>query len=614
MNRRILIILLLAALLNLWGASWGAPDPAYTPTDTANHTLNPQAILHPDAFHFASRSFRMVATGDWNPHFFENPSLYVNLNALLHLLSGAASGHPVDPQYPEREYAPFPPYFMARVVSALMSVLLAAFTFALARLAFGVRAAELAALLAAVSFSVVQHGHYAATNVTAAAAATGALWLSLRVLRVSSRIQTNTSTPGSNTFRSSSPPIPGPFPHKGGKGARARSESPLAPCGRGDLGVRGRKLPLNQKVLGARSEGVWVYIAAGLMVGLTGSAKYNAGIVGGVYVLAGLVNVYRCGRAAWRPFIWGLVAVGAGFLVGTPFAVLDPRKFWQDLRYITSQYQAGQGYPESDYGLLFHLAHIAWYGMGLVAAALSVSGMGAALRRRRPLERNSPALDAALLLVFLIAYGWIVLAARRLGDHLTLPVIGVLAAFAGAGAAWVLEQLQGRALAAGFVALFVAMPLAYSVQFDALVSQPDTRQRAQAWVWAHVRPGVQVHLVGPYNVPLDPARYPTTQDFGHAYQPPDAVREAGASVVIVSDAVTFLYDGSEPFIPSELPALARDRLATYDRAMVDVARFERPRWFGDAWPLSTASYFHNPTLIVYCFPNLCGAVIDAESR
>jgi hypothetical protein len=389
---------------------------------------------------------------------------------------------------------------------------------------------------------VVQHSHYATTNVTAAALATGALWASLRVLSA----------------------------------AKSRAW------------VNG------------------VYVLAGLLVGLAGSAKYNAGVVGGVYVLAGLVMVYR--RRAWRPLVLGLAMIGVGFFIGTPYALLDVRKFWADFRYITSEYVGGQGYPESSHGLGFHWLHIAWFGVGPAAAALSVLGAALALRQRRGLRRNSPALYAALMLAYAAAYSLVVLTARRLGDHLTVPMIGVTAAFAGYGAAWALKRLRGPAVWV-FVLLIVAVPLAYAVRFDASAARPDTRERAQAWVYAHVRPGEHVHLVGPYNVPLDPAAYTTSQDFGHDYQAPEAIRAAGTSVVIVSDARSFLYNAAESWIPSDIPALTRDLLAAYDAAMVEVARFERQRWPGDLWPLDTAAYWHNPTIIVYCFPDVCEDVI-----
>jgi hypothetical protein len=550
MNRRAVAILLLSAALNLWGVSWGTPDPAYAPTDVADHTLNPQALVHPDAFQFAGRSFRMAATGDWNPRFFENPSLYININLLLHTFSGVAAEHPVPADYPMRQYAPFPPYVMGRVVSALAGVLLAAFTLALTRLAFGERAGELAALLMAVSPVAVQHSHYATTNVTAAALATGAAWASLRLL-----------------------------------------------CEREPASAR-------------------EYIAAGLLVGLACSAKYNAGIVGVVYVLAGLVGVYR--HRAWQLFVLGLLAIAVGFLVGTPYAALDVRAFWGDLRYITAEYAGGQGYPESDYGLAFHTAHIAWFGLGPVGAALGLIGVCAAMSRRRSLARNSPALYAGLLVAFVVAYALIVLRAPRLGDHLTIPVLGALAAFAGAGAARVLKRIGAlavraawakRVLAAGLVGALVAVPLPYAVWFDALLAQPDTRELAQAWIYAHVRRGEHVHLIGPYNAPLDPADYQATQDFGYEYQPPEEIRAQGATVAIVSDAVSFLFDGAEPFIPSALPEYVRGSLARYEAEMMWVARFQRPRWFGDNWPLSTAAYFHNPTLTVYCFPDVCTQVV-----
>jgi hypothetical protein len=301
-------------------------------------------------------------------------------------------------------------------------------------------------------------------------------------------------------------------------------------------------------------------------------------------------------------------------LVGTPYALLDWHTFWNDARYIMREYIGGQGYPESGHGLLFHWAHIAWFGIGPVAALLCLLGIGHTLTNARGGRRQPQLLQTLLLLFFLTAYSLLVLRARRLGDHLTLPVISPLAAFAGAGAASTLNWLRTRdahpLIARLLMGATVAIPVAYSFHYNTFRSRLDTRELAQQWITTTIHNSEHIHLVGPYNVPLDPMYYTTTQDFGHRYQTTAQIRENGAGVVVVSDAVSFLYNSAEPYIPSTLPAYVRDELDSYAQTLQEIARFERPRWLGDNWPLNTASYFHNPALTVYCFPEVCDNIFN----
>jgi hypothetical protein len=536
----IALILLVAAALRLIGAGWGHPDPQYSQVPLPAGQLDANALVHPDAFHFVGRPYKMAVEASLDPQFFENPSFYINLNLALDILSGDWNNPAViTDDVPMRSVAPFRVYVMGRVVSAWMGILGVAFVYATGRRLFSVPVGWIAALVAAISFANVQHAHYATTNVTAAALIMGSIWASTRLLMPDPRLR-----------------------H---------------------------------------------YMLAGALVGLAGSTKYNAGLVGFVYALCGLVALRRNPRQWWY-YALGYGAVGAAFFAGTPYALITPRRFWHDFDYITSEYLGGQGYPQTSRALPLHIQYLAWFGLGPVATLLLVPGLWASWRTRRQLTR----FGALSIILFLIIYAVIVLRGRRLGDHLVMPIVNVCAVFAGAGMVWLWQRFRPtapRLIRLGIalsVIIMIAIPLAYSIYFTRSLTRPDTREQAQAWIHDHIPQDAHIHLVGPYNVPLAMSGYTISQTFGTDYRPLGAIPEAqGASVLIVSDALTFLYNSADRIVPG----LFAEQRNAYERTLTaglrEVARFERPRWIGDDTVITTASYYHNPTIVIYCLEPDC---------
>src|SRR5690606_9090433 len=145
-------------------------------------------------------------------------------------------------------------------------------------------------------------------------------------------------------------------------------------------------------------------------------------------------------------------------------------------------------------------------------------------------ERNSTGLFVAILLVYLVVYMLVVLRNRRpsYNDHIIMPIVPHLAVLAGLGTQWLRHRIHLRSVFVGplLILILVLPTLIPAVQFDAYVSQPDTRYQMQAWVYEHLPRGAHVHLSAPYNVPLDPADYTTTQTYIDDFTPPEALREA----------------------------------------------------------------------------------------
>ena len=169
-KRQLLIIVLLALALRLWGLDWGLPN--------AQHYFS----YHPDEITVSASAVSIASTGDLNPHFFNYGSLYIYLLALPLALAGGAA------------------LAVATLAGRLLTVCFGAATvallFAFARRTLGGRWAWAPSLLLAVLPLHVVHSHFATVDVPVAFFVLLALYLtvlaaereSLRLLAVAGAV------------------------------------------------------------------------------------------------------------------------------------------------------------------------------------------------------------------------------------------------------------------------------------------------------------------------------------------------------------------------------------------------------------------------------------------
>ncbi len=218
------------------------------------------------------------------------------------------------------------------------------------------------------------------------------------------------------------------------------------------------------------------YALAGAAVGLAAATKYTAGLALLPLVFATLASPHRSGRR----LLGGLGAALLAFLLVNPYALLDLSEFRAGL-----SGQAGLsgvrklGRSEGS-ALPFYLGAAGW-GMGVIPALAAVAGaVLLAIRDRvRALMLLSP------LLLFAVTVG---LEARFFGRYL-LPVVPVLALLA-AHAARALARRGVPLLLLGV--LLAGQGLVQSVRLDRILSRPDARNEARAWLRAHVPLGSRV--------------------------------------------------------------------------------------------------------------------------
>ena len=105
-------------------------------------------------------------------------------------------------------------------------------------------------------------------------------------------------------------------------------------------------------------------------------------------------------------------------------------------------------------------------------------------------------------------------------------------------------------------------------------------------------------------MPLDDALYPNEQQFVvYAETLPDGEHY---DYMIYSDALAFDVLRSEMIVPPDVLQHQRDYLSQLDANFKRIAEIQRPIWIGSESMMNTASYWHHPTLIVYCLnPQSC---------
>ncbi len=243
------------------------------------------------------------------------------------------------------------------------------------------------------------------------------------------------------------------------------------------------------------------YALAGLAAGIAVSAKYNAALIVLPMMAVPLL------KSGWRglrskELYFALVLCGVGFLIATPFALLDLESFLTGARVGAVQY-AVEGHAGQE-GNAFQ-----WY----TAYLLSVEGafvlLGCVQAVRYVYQRNSKGIS---VLVFPVAYFVLVSQLVIRNERtilLIIPFLGILAAVLVVDLFERVDQLQNlRRLAwAGLLALsayLVVIPLQSALALNS--SGLDTREIARRWLESNLPPGARV-AQEPYTPYLSTQRF-----------------------------------------------------------------------------------------------------------
>src|SRR5215210_4294629 len=155
------VILAAAAFLRFWALGAGIPYG-----------------IGVDEPEIMNRAYRMMRTGDFNPHFFDYPGFYIYLQlavSVLRFIAGAMGGE----WHALKDVSALDFYAWGRVVTAVMGTATVALVY-FAGLRWGTRYALLAAGLMAVMPMHVRESHFVLTDVPMTFFVTLTLLLSLR--------------------------------------------------------------------------------------------------------------------------------------------------------------------------------------------------------------------------------------------------------------------------------------------------------------------------------------------------------------------------------------------------------------------------------------------------
>ena len=232
------------------------------------------------------------------------------------------------------------------------------------------------------------------------------------------------------------------------------------------------------------------YLLAGLLGGLATSTKYSAGLFLAPLVVAHLCSGVRSARTTFLAA--ALVAAALGFLVGTPYTLLTPDKFWADFR--TQMRLGGEGWEGqvASPSALLYLQTLG-QGVGWVILALGLVGLGL-LGRRHPRR-------AATVAAFPVAYLLFMLQTELFFARFALPVVPFVCLLAAAGvvlvATWtgrVLGSQNATALGISLAVVALVQPALNVALHDRLVTREDTRVLAAEWALANIPPDAKVAL------------------------------------------------------------------------------------------------------------------------
>ncbi|HET7220043.1 MAG TPA: glycosyltransferase family 39 protein [Vicinamibacterales bacterium] len=400
----------------------------------------PLTAAHPDESRVNYEGIA-VAGGDFRPGFFNYPSLFMyTLGAVdvgycgVRVLRGADTSIAGCTARWRTAWEPF--FLAARLVSAAAGTLTVFLVYLLGRRLFDATAGIAAAGFLAVAFLHVRDSHFGVTDVAMTMMVVASVLLLVR--------------------------------------AGDRAADPSA--------------------------GVVPFVLPGVTAGLAASTKYNAVLVS-VAALTTVALLWhadpdrqrRSQRALGRAATW-LLAMGGGFFAGTPYALLEPVRFWQDVsaeaRHLQTGHAVNLGIGWS-YHWIVSLRH------GVTVPMLAAALAGATWMAWRTPRR------AALLLAFPIVYYAIAGRGYTVFARYMIPIVPFLAVCAGFFAASAARWISARtahapaaAICAVLVVALGAMSAIKTVQLDRLLTRTDSRVLAADWLMAHAGPRDAIYVSG----------------------------------------------------------------------------------------------------------------------
>lgn len=389
-------------------------------------------LYHPDEQKIVSTALAF-GTGDLNPHFFRYPSFYMYIQFFVYgvyYILGKATGAFTSTYDFAYQFASDPSsiYLIGRSITAIFGVGLIALTFLIGRRLLKNSTAMIAALFVACSLLMVQDSHFVTTDISVA------FWITLSTLFA---------------------------------------------------------------IIYLNNGRMHFLIPAAIFCGLAASTKYN----GGLCIITVLLSTFLSPSSGERTLVQRLfggrmflaISLSAfGFILGTPYALIDFASFWKGLSFELSHTSFGHlGFAHERIGWWFHFRQSLVHGIGWPIAIIGMGGLLVSIfRPKSPLFLCAP---FALLYFLMIGFS------NTLFQRYAIPIIPFVALFA----AWMLESgneylfrsTRVRLTATGIMIFFFILPnFVRIIYHDHLLTKEDTRTLCADWIVKNVPAGSVVVL------------------------------------------------------------------------------------------------------------------------
>jgi hypothetical protein len=223
-------------------------------------------------------------------------------------------------------------------------------------------------------------------------------------------------------------------------------------------------------------------------------------------------------------------------------------------------------------GYIFYLNTLL-IGLGGVLLAFGVIGFG----RQIWMAWSSRSHAAVLLVLFPLLYYGVMGATRHYFARYALPLVPFLVLFAAEVVNAIVMHVDLRRKKIGWIVLLIlvlaasAQPLARSVRFDFLMTQPDTRTIAKEWIEENIPVGSKIAMDWPIHVPpltADKYEIVLEGDLGLANHSIDYYRQEGFDYLV---ATSFIY--AIPLVDQEMDSDRKSFYSSLDREVELVRMF-----------------------------------------
>jgi hypothetical protein len=244
------------------------------------------------------------------------------------------------------------------------------------------------------------------------------------------------------------------------------------------------------------------YVLAGLCVGFTIAAKYNGAIIVVVIIAA---HFFRSGIRLEKLhyLLLAFLLSVVGFVVVTPYAVLDFHTFLPMMLEARNQYASGWPGQEGQ-AFLWYLNYLISYEGIITLAALFI--MVKAFIKKDKL--------ILLISIFPIVYFIFISSMQIRNDKTILPMIPFLHILGGVFLSWLYIYISELSIRksmqwisiAGMILLFLLVPIYRTTKTVISVIEPDGRETARIWIGKNIPRGSFIALEA-YSPYVSPKRY-----------------------------------------------------------------------------------------------------------